>query len=247
MKNKLFKQLLIAVLTCVLIVLFISYAIFKPSFIDVFDFSTEDKSRVSSVINNLFTPVISLVSVILLYITLNKQIQSITDQRLSKNLDLILTLITNLDNEYLALTYNKKGTKSKGNVSTEYSEFYHGYDALTNYINIVKANPEKFGGRYFSEKVISIIYSFGLLIDTFNKIDIDDNIKTSLTIKIDNFYLMKLRYPLIQYAYFIKNNTDNHSIILLEYVLDRERRINDEFDLFSYKNEGELVSSILNS
>lgn len=245
MENKLFKQLLIAVSSCVLIVLFISYVIFKPSFIDVFDFSIEDKSRVSSVINNLFTPVISLVSVILLYITLNKQIQSITDQRLSKNLDLVLSLITNLDNEYLALTYNKKGTKTRGEQRSDFSEFYYGYDALTNFLPIVRGFPIKFGHQYFSEKVISIIYSYNVLIETFNRIKLDDEIKKSLSIKIDNFYLIRLRFPFLLYAFNIKNNTDKHSLIFLEFVNKHEKAIRKDFDLNNYDTEGKIIDDIL--
>src|SRR5690606_41500218 len=56
--------------------------------------------KISTTINALSTPIISLISVILLYITLSKQIESNYFQKKSKNLDLVLVMYNQLQVEY---------------------------------------------------------------------------------------------------------------------------------------------------
>ena len=245
MYYKFFKQSAIVIIICVVSVLFVAYFVFKPAPFDVFDFSIREKTNISSVINNLFTPVLSLVSVILLYITLNKQNESISDQRMSKNLDLVLSMVSNLENEYRSFSYLRKGTRYEGGEKKPYSEQFYGYDAMVEILPRIKTKPQKFGFHYFSDKLLSLIDSYKVLNESFRKLNIDPEIKQSLSNKLDSFYTLKLRYVFLQIAFYIKDCDDKHSMTFLGFVYEQEKIIDKRFDLRKYNNVGELMAEIL--
>jgi len=125
-----FKVALIVGLISVVVISLFSVVAFLPSYSEVFNFTDKDKGSISAVINNIATPCISLVSIILLFITLNKQEESIVDQRKSKNLDLILTSFNNLEAEFNSFTHVKRGTKMRNGERIDYEQVFHGFDAL---------------------------------------------------------------------------------------------------------------------
>ena len=66
----LIKDLIIIALLAFVIILVIPFTVFQPALFKIFDYTVT--TQISSVINNLLTPSISLISIILLYITLSK-------------------------------------------------------------------------------------------------------------------------------------------------------------------------------
>ncbi|MDF2856854.1 MAG: hypothetical protein K0Q87_2705 [Neobacillus sp.] len=241
-----FKVALLVVLISVFVISMFSIIAFLPSFSEVFNFTDKNKGSISTVINNIATPCISLVSIILLFITLNKQEESILDQRKSKNLDLILTSFNNLETEYNSFTHVKRGTKMRNGERIDYEQVFHGFDALEAPITSVTNNPKKFGMYYTSDKYISIIATFEFVNDLILTLDLDPDIKSGLIYKIDTFYQSKLKVLFLQLSYVIKDNTDINSKKIVTFITNQERKNYPDFDLKNYSRVGDLFTNYEN-
>lgn len=241
-----FKVALIVVLISILVISLFSIIAFQPSFSELFNFTDKDKGSVSTVINNIATPCISLVSIILLFITLNKQQESIVDQRKSKNLDLILTSFNNLENEYNSFQYITRRTKVSKGVSVDYERIYNGFDALEASIRFVQNDPKKFGNNYTSDKYVSLIVGYTFINDLVETLELDNNITSSLIYKLDSFYEARFKVLLLQLSYHIKDNNDINSKSIVKFTLDQERKYRPDFDLNNYKHVSDLYAEYRN-
>lgn len=242
-----FKVALLVMLISVFVISLFAIIAFLPSFSEVFNFTDKDKGSVSTVINNIATPCISLVSVILLFITLNKQEESIIDQRKSKNLDLILTSYNNLETEYHSFTHVKRGTKMTNGQRVDYEQTFHGFDALQAPITLVSKDPKRFGMYYTSDKYVGLVVTFEFVYNLILTMDLDLAVKSGLIYKIDTFYQTKLKVLFLQLAYAIKDNVDINSKKIVDFVTNQERRNNPDFDLKNYDKVGDLFIDYENS
>jgi len=241
-----FKSALIS-LICVFAVLILSIFIFKEAYYVHFDFSDDDKVKISTTINALATPVISLISVILLYITLSKQIQSNYFQKKAKNLDLILVMYNQLQVEYENFSYRKKGQSTTKGVTTSYERQFNGADALRENLARFRITPEKFGPSYQSDKIIRLVHTFALVENLIITMDLEENARNLLTQNIESFYRTSLRPVFLSLAYLIRSNSNSYSVALINFVTEQERKCTPDFDITSFKNEGDLFKEYYNS
>ena len=57
-------------------------------------------SSIGDTIGGITAPLLGIISIIFLYLTLNRQIDSINDQKLKNESDIIFMLLNQLENEY---------------------------------------------------------------------------------------------------------------------------------------------------
>ncbi|WP_074588244.1 hypothetical protein [Pedobacter antarcticus] len=203
--------------------------------------------KISTTVNALATPVISLISVVLLYLTLSKQIESNYFQKKAKNLDLILVMYNQLQVEYGNFTYNKKGQRAQVGVTTHYEDRFHGFDALFENLQSIRKKPEKFGPSYQSDKIVGLIHTFDLVQKLILNMDLEKDAQNELGAKMKNFYQTSFRPTFLDIAFHVRNNTNINSKILIDFVTNQEQKENPAFDINTFKSIGELFKDHYNN
>ncbi|WP_345232958.1 hypothetical protein [Olivibacter ginsenosidimutans] len=247
MSNSIFFKSAIISLICVFAALILSIFVFKEAYYAHFDFTDDDKVKISTTINALSTPIISLISVILLYITLSKQIESNYFQKKSKNLDLVLVMYNQLQVEYENFSYTKKGTSTTRGVTTSYENHFKGADALRENLASFRIKPEKFGPSYQSDKIIRLVHSFTFLENIITTMDLEEESRNLLNRNMESFYKTSFRPVFLSLAYLLRSNTNSYSKELIDFVTSQERKQKQDFDIKSYKKEGDLFGDYYNS
>lgn len=247
MKNKIISISTRIAFLCLIGVLLLSIMVFQDAFFSVFDFTTIQKVNISTTINSLATPVISLISVILLFITLNKQIESNYFQVKSKNLDLILAMYNQLQKEYENFTYTKRGTRNSNGKLSSFENEFKGYDALVENLPTFRIAPEKFGPSYQSDKIIKLVDSFNLVDDLIESMILEENVRYIFNQNMNSFYKVNFRPVFLSLAFLIRNNSNSYSKELISFVTKNERKTNPDFNIDSFKKESELFEEFYNT
>lgn len=238
----LFKSSIIA-LICFLLVFILSLLVFNESFHPVLDYNDDVKVKISTTINALTTPVISLISVILLYITLSKQIESNYFQKKAKNLDLILVMYNQLQVDYDHFSYTKRGNKGP----LPYENKFNGFDALYENLASFRKEPEKFGPSYQSDKIIRLVHTFTLTESLIQTMDLEKEAKNLLNQNIESFYKTSFKPVFLSLAYLIRNNTNAYSLEMINFVTNQERKDTPDFDIKNFEKEGDLFKGYYNN
>jgi uncharacterized membrane protein len=182
------KELLL-VITLTIIMSFVSVLIFtRPAIFNIFDLS--NSGNIGDAIGGITAPVLGLISIILLYITLNRQIESIKDQKIKNESDMIFLLINQFDAEYnsffLYVTSNKIREKIVG------------FEALTYLCNCIDSMAQKtdnktIGKYYFTNQIICIIRSYKLIEQRIELSTLSADIKQVFSKKLQIIYESKLK------------------------------------------------------
>jgi len=181
------KQLL--VLSVALAILaFLSVLLFTmPAIWDRLDLT--NTSSIGDTIGGITAPVLGIISIVLLYFTLNRQIDSINDQRLKNESDIIFMLLNQLDSEYNQIYM--RGTRENE------PEMYYGHEALARYAKLVfkgySGRNKKWSSYYISDNIIMVIRSYKLVQRRIELSNLDDNLKSMFQDRLRSFYELKLK------------------------------------------------------
>ena len=135
-------------------------------------------------IGGMTAPVIGIISSILLYLTLSRQIETITDQKLKNESDIIFLLINQLDAE-IASFYTKKNHGSQ-------IIKYYGVEGLNHFTDDFQSEDYSnesnitFKDFFESKQILLILKSFKLI---ENRIEI-----ANLSYELKNLFKEKLHY-----------------------------------------------------
>jgi len=89
-----------------------------------------NSGNIGSAIGGITAPIIGIATIIFLYVTLNRQIDSNTQQQLKNESDIVFLLLNQLDIEYNAFYLNVRNKEEKEKLS--------GFEALTYYCDNLK-------------------------------------------------------------------------------------------------------------
>lgn len=158
-------------------------------------------SSIGDTIGGITAPLLGIVSAILLYLTLNRQIESINDQKLKNESDIIFMLINQLDTEYnqIYTTISEKDVKYK----------IYGHEALTQYSDSVfkfynNQDKRKFSDYYIADHVLLVIRSFKLIEQRIEMSNLSLELKKTFSDKLQTFYLCKLNESLFKLTQLFK-------------------------------------------
>ncbi|WMI69163.1 hypothetical protein [Mangrovimonas sp. YM274] len=189
MKDKL-PLLKIFLLTIVLLLLsFVCVYLFtEPVFWDRLNLTST--SSIGDTIGGITAPLLGIISVIFLYLTLNRQIDSINDQKLKNESDIIFMLLNQLEVEYNQIYMN--------NTSKDITTKLYGHEALTKYANSIfkyynTAEERKFSTYYIADSILLVIRSFKLIEERIKMSNLNDELKSMFTLKLETFYQCKLQ------------------------------------------------------
>jgi hypothetical protein len=154
-------------------------------------------SSIGDTIGGITAPLLGIISSIFLYLTLNKQIDSIKDQKLKNESDIIFLLINQLENEYQQIYINETSQNIKSKL--------FGHEALTTYTNSVYKfyntnDTRKFGDYYIANHILLVIQSFKLIEERIKISPLSHDIKIMFYSKLRIFYNCKLKDPLDKLA-----------------------------------------------
>lgn len=93
---------------------------------------------------------------------------------------------------------------------------------------------------------MSLISTFEITEQAIERSLLNNELKNMFKKKLDKFYLYKLRTVSVLTYYLIKDNKDKISKDFMTFVLKRELRIDDKFDINSFNSESEIFKSNLN-
>ena len=182
-------------------------------------------SSIGDTIGGITAPLLGIISTIFLYLTLNKQIDSINDQKLKNESDVIFMLINQLDSEYnqIYTTETEKEVKYK----------IYGHEALTKYSDLVfkfynEQDKRKFSDYHFSNELLLVIRSFKLIEQRIAMSNLSDDLKKLFSDKLQTFYLCKLNDSLFKFTDLFKRVAalnDNYTIEIQEFYSKQTNKI----------------------
>lgn len=161
-----------------------------PAFTPLFDLS---KTGIGDTIGGITSPILGLITTILLYLTLNKQIQSMEHQELKSEIDVIFLLLNQLENEYNMFLYNE----NEGGIKTK----LYGYEGLMGLVENkynfhIIHDPRKFFEYNWSKQIILLVRSYLLIKERVEMSTLKTDIKLMFNRRIHTFYECKLQKPL---------------------------------------------------
>lgn len=172
---------------------FLSVFIFNlPAIFKSYDLS--NSSSIGDSIGGINTPIIGIISSILLYLALSKQTESYIDQKLKNESDLILSLFNQLDLELNSLYFKFKNNNDdvKFNGLEALDEFATRFGISWN-INHFREKFSSFKSFYPSGQIIYLIDTINLIDERINSSTLSPEIKNLFKQKLISFYDSKLR------------------------------------------------------
>lgn len=231
------KTIILFTIISVLIILVLIYYTLKESFIDGFDLSTSEAGYIGSTIGGIAVPVFTLLSAVLVYLAFVKQTESNDNQRLKNDSDIIFMLFNQLEQEMREIEVESL-TSDHGNVTKRIIRGYKAFHKTCYMYN--NSFAQNFGNQNPSNMILYILYSFEALQSLLEKCMLTEDLKIILEKKVHSFYLTKLRDPLRNLCFEIKNNNDTPSSEVLSFFIKQEKRINENFDLYSFVKKEDL-------
>ncbi|WP_282055678.1 hypothetical protein [Maribacter luteus] len=173
-------------------------------------------SGIGDTIGGITAPVLGIISIVLLYVTLNRQIDSINDQKLKNESDIIFMLLNQLESEYNQIYMS-------GTTNNEPHRYY-GHEALTKYSNSVfkhySQKDKKWSSYYISDSILLVIRSLKLVERRIELSNLDVELKSMFTDKLQTFYQMKLKDSLYKLSDLFSREPslqDEYTIELTEF------------------------------
>lgn len=170
----------------------------QPAFINIFNLSKD--GDLGSTIGDMTAPLVGLVSTVLLYLALTKQMEANNETRLKNESDIIFVLLNQLDQEINSFsTTETHGTKPDSPKDTKngtagISIFCHrcraeGYEAAI--------KSEQYGFHMFLEAppIMMIIESYTLIESRIKMVSDQSDLKQLFAQKLQAYYDIKLRRP----------------------------------------------------
>lgn len=229
MKNN--KIILFTIITVAMVAV-LPAIIFSPSICDFYNFSSDDKANIGTVISSILSPTITLVSVVLLYITLNEQIKNNKSQQFKNDFEIIALEYNQFDREFSNLVYSRTLNESEVQNAGKKEIIKNGSEAFEYICTLISLKPENFNIGSGSGKILSILNSFKL---TYQLIQKSQNIDTKQLFeeRLRYFYELKMRDSLKKICLKInllenKGKAQN----VLDFYFEIERRFYDpKFDI----------------
>jgi hypothetical protein len=197
MKNVIIKTILLTIVMITVSLLLI-YILTLPAIWSEFDLS--NSSNIGGTIGGITSPLLGIISVVFLYLTLNKQIDNTNDQKLKNESDIIFMLFNQLNNEYnqIYLYTNNKNERIKKT----------GHEALTEYCNSVfkfyNAKGKNWSKYYNSDNIILVIRSYKLIEKRIELSSLENELKLMFKNKLNTFFMCKLQDPLYKLTELFK-------------------------------------------
>jgi hypothetical protein len=203
-----FNRQLIIFTVAIVVLCFLSVLIFTlPATIKQLDLSTN--GNIGSSLGGITAPIIGIITSVLLYITLNRQVESNSDQRLKNESDIIFLLLNQLENEmatfYYTFTEKKQGSQEQEHV-------YHGFQGLNEFVwQFTKERKLSdfnytFKEFYASNQIQLLIRSYELIEMRIELSKISSDLKNMFHKKLRSFYDCRLKDALTQLGAAIEQN-----------------------------------------
>lgn len=185
------RQTFYLLLFILVLILFITM-FSTPAYLDYFYISSNDASNAGTTIGGITTPLVGLFSAILLYLTLNKQSETIKQQEVKNEIDLIFSLISQLHLE-ISYFYHTETKKSIGELPQELK--YSGVEAFHKFVHLLTSEnyldhfQHKLYSFYQTKQLLLFLRSFSLIEDKITKNTvINKHQKTVFNAKINDIY-----------------------------------------------------------
>lgn len=194
------NSILIIVLVAILLCFFCVIILTRPAISEFYDLSSS--GNVGDTIGGITSPIIGLISIILLYITLNRQIESIKDQKIKNESDIIFLLINQFEVEYNSFFLYKTvlGVREK----------MTGFEGLTYLCDCIgsmasSSDNKKIGQYYYTNQIICIIRSYKLIEERIELAAISAELKQVFLKKLQINYDSKLKDQLTNFIRIVNS------------------------------------------
>lgn len=196
-KHPVNKSLLVILFILTLISFSVINLVLLPAFSSFFDFTTDRTANIGTTIGGITTPVLTIFSSYLLYMTLTRQTESNLQQRLKNESDMIFLLINQLDAE-LGSFYMKqtKGTVVERLTGLEgLNDFARGYRFENNIDQFESMTGFTFKAWYEAGQIAVIVDTFNLIEQRIVLSNLDDKTRSLFQLKLDSYFRGTLIIP----------------------------------------------------
>lgn len=228
MITKYVKFLIVLAAICILVSIALIFVVLQPALDATFDLSGSKSANIATTIGGIVGPAMSFVSSVLLLFALLKQIESNNDQKSRNEIDILFMLFNQLEREYA--NYSVASNHPKNGPTT-----YYGYHAFFNFCSLF-ADPQigrSFGDKNDANHILNIISSFEIIKSKIQLSYIPSGTRDIITDLVEKFYRYKLRDPLANLAFGIKDNSDQVSKRVCGFFQSMEREKDPDFVLKS--------------
>lgn len=240
--NSLPKTLIWLIIAAITTSFLTVYFALKPYIWESFNLSTTESANIGVTFSGITAPILTLLSIALLYLALRKQTESNDNQRLKNDADLIFLLYNQLETEYRETTtrqYQPNDFHRRNNDKTP--EIFYGFDAFIKLCDIFQGDFAKdFAKKNESSKILFIIQSYKALEELISISTISQPLKSIIENKTYNFYISRIRDPLANLSFYIKENDDLESKEVVDFFSRIEKKRNPNFDMNQMKTLQEL-------
>lgn len=197
------KSLILLVLAAIILSFLAIYLVLKPYVYESFNLATPESANIGVTISGITAPILTILSVALLYLALRKQTESNENQRLKNDADLVFLLYNQLEAEYRETStrqYKQHKFNSRDNDSS--AEIFYGFDAFIKICNIFNdTSAERFASTNEASKILFIIQSYNVLDELISISQIENNLKHIIKRKVNYFYISRMRDPLATFPF----------------------------------------------
>jgi hypothetical protein len=197
--NSIIKKIIILTLALLVLSFFCVLLFTSPAIWNRLNLT--NTSSIGDTIGGITAPLLGIISTIFLYLTLDKQIDSINDQKLKNESDIIFMLINQLDTEFNQIYFTETEKEVKYKI--------YGHEALTKYSESVfkfynDQDKRKFSDYYFADHLLLVIRSFKLIEQRIEMSKLSGDLKKMFSDKLHTFYLCKLNDSLFKFTDLFK-------------------------------------------
>lgn len=223
----------------------------KPHLVSGFNLATDESSNIGNTIGGITAPILTLLSVALLYLTLKRQTESNDNQRFKNDTDLVFILYNQLESAYREITCASTTTTNSSRhpegktTITREKQTHYGFDAFQRLCSIFKDNfAKEFSTKHEASKIMFIIQSYRTLDELIAISQINEELKGIIERKTYNFYISRMRDPLANLCFHIRDNQDEESKEAVEFFVRMEQRRHADFNLHSVLKVQDLFPSV---
>ena len=214
------KQILFFSLVVILLCFLGVFIFTLPAFINRLNLSLKD--NIGDAVGGLTAPIIGIITSILLYITLSRQVESNVDQKLKNESDILFLLLNQLDNEVSRFYYKY----SRGDKEFKFEGLHGMNEFAKDFVNYsFKSFNFTFKALFEAKQFLLIIRSYELIEKRIQVSSLSDNLKPLFQAKLETFYDCVLKFPLETINITIEKNEkmkDNVTEEIYSFICDKK-------------------------
>jgi uncharacterized protein YggT (Ycf19 family) len=189
------KYIIIAILLIMLCFLTV-YIFTLPVFINRYNLT--NTSNIGSTIGGITAPVLGIISSLLLFVALTKQIDGNDKSRIKNEADIFFLLLNQFDSEYDKFYYKYSQGAGKEKIVTKYTGIEGMHEFIHDFCYEWTLTDFQYSNVFQAKQISLLLNSFKLIDTRLQKSYLDDVLKQQFQDKLQSIYVCKFHEEISQ-------------------------------------------------